>query len=208
MSIRLCATVLLALTLSPNLGAASSFGPADGYAGNPPDDNNCTACHFDADVNSGDGALALLGLPFEYTPNQVYTLTLELSDPDQQRWGFEITVLDVDDVLAQGGQLIVTDAIDTQISEDSGGTVDYLKQTFDGTREGTIDGPVSWTFDWAAPDATQDGVTFYLAGNAGDGNFSLTGDYIYTEVYPLSPSVPTPVLESTWGAIKALYGSE
>jgi len=208
MSIRLYATALLAITAAPSMSLASSFGPADGFAGNPPFNNNCTACHFEHEVNSGDGALDLLGLPTEYTPNQTYTLSVELSDPGQQRWGFELTALDVNDVLAQGGQLVVTDAVRTQLSEDSEGTEDYLKQTIDGTYDDTFDGPVTWTFDWTAPDASLDGVTIYVAGNATNGDFSLSGDYVYTRVFDLLPAGTTPVQESTWGQVKALYSGE
>ena len=208
MSIRLYASVLLALTISPTLSLASSFGPPDGFAGNPPNNSNCTLCHSGADINSGDGALELLGLPAEYTPNETYTLTVQLGDPEQDRWGFEVTVLDVNDPFVQGGQLLVTDKVNTQISLDFNGTEDFLKQTSGGTQEGVLDGPVSWVFDWTAPDALLEGVAFYVAGNAANADHGTTGDFIYVSSYSLDPSSPTPVEESTWGSIKALYGTE
>ncbi len=205
MPIRLFAVILRALTIGPSLSMASSFGPADGFAGNPPANNNCTLCHF-GDVNTGGGALTLLGLPSEYTPNQTYSLTLTLSDSTQARWGFEITALDANNDFAQGGQLIVTDNVMTQISEDSGGTLDYLKHRVDGTQEGASSG--SWTFDWTAPDSSLAGVAFYVGGNAANVDVAVVGDNIYTQVYNLEPEGSTPVQQSTWGSIKAFYGND
>ena len=201
---RLGAAALTLLAI-PSLASAYSFGPPDGRAGNPPFNENCTECHFSFDVNSGDGALELLGLPTEYVPGEVYPLTVQLSDPGQMRWGFELTVLDDADFNLQGGQLQVTDAVQTQISLDPESEADYLKHTFDGLHDGVTDGPVTWDFEWVAPGPEKNSVTFYVAGNAADGDFSLTNDYIYTRSFTLRPSDPTPVNGSTWGQIKRLF---
>jgi len=109
------------------------------------------------------------------------------------------------DFALQGGQLEVTDAVQTQISIDPETEADYLKHTFDGIHDGTPDGPVTWQFAWVAPSPGQASVTFYLAGNAADGDFSLSNDYIYTQSYTLRPSEPTPVEASTWGQVKRLF---
>lgn len=197
--------VAFAFLVIPALASAYSSGPPDGYAGNPPFDSNCTSCHFSFDVNSGDGGVAILGLPAEYTPGETYPLTVQLSDPGQVRWGFELTVLDDLDFAQQGGQLQVTDVVGTQISVDPETEADYLKQTFDGIHDGTPDGPVIWNFEWVAPGPEKESITFYVAGNAADGDFSLTNDYIYTQVYTLRPADPTPVVESTWGRLKNIF---
>ena len=196
---------VLSLLAIPVLASAYSSGPPDSYAGNPPFESNCTSCHFSFEVNSGDGGLAILGLPTVYTPGATYPLMVQLSDPGQVRWGFELTVLDDLDFSLQGGQLQVTDAIGTQISIDPENEVDYLKQTFDGIHDGTNDGPVTWEFEWVAPGPEKESVTFYVAGNAADGDFSLTNDYIYTQTYTLRPSDPTPVADSSWGRLKRLF---
>ncbi len=206
MKSRSCAAFALALCALPATVFASSLGPADGFAGNPPDNFDCTLCHFSFPVNSGDGGLQILGLPAEYVPGQTYALTVQLEDPGQARWGFELTVLDDADFLQEGGSLLVTDAVNTQISENSGGSeVDFLKQTSEGTYQGQADGPVTWDFEWVAPDAAVESVTFYVAGNAADGDLSFSNDYIYTGTYGVRPGDPTPTLDSTWGAIKQLF---
>ena len=195
------------LAMLASLGTASAYesGPPDAMCGNPPGQSNCTMCHYEFEVNSGGGSLALLGLPADYVPGQTYALTVQLEDQGQDRWGFELTVLDDADPTHEGGQLAVTDPDNTQISYDYFGTEDYLKQTKTGTQADIVDGPVTWTFDWTAPDATVSSVTFYVAGNAADGDVSYTGDYIYLKKMTLFAAPPTPVDGSSWGKVKALY---
>jgi hypothetical protein len=193
--------LLGALTL-PSAASAYSGGPPDRLANNPPLYENCTVCHFSFELNSGDGALELQGLPAEYHPGQLYTLTVMLADPGPTRWGFELTVLDDADFYAEGGSLLVTDPVHTQLSGNIEGTEDYLKHTSTGTYRGT-GGGASWTFDWLAPDLPS--VTFYVVGNAADADDSFIGDYIYGREYRLERHEPTPTLETTWGRIKTLY---
>jgi hypothetical protein len=194
-----------ACLLAPAVASAYSGGPPDRFANNPPFNQNCTLCHFSYELNSGDGELQLDGLPAEFQPGQTYPLTVLLSDPGQIRWGFELTVLDDADPFVEGGSLVVTDDLHTQISENVDGTEDYLKHTSEGTYW-PIPGAVSWDFDWIAPDLPS--VTFYLCGNAADADQSFVGDYIYaiTAQVPRGEP-PTPVVESTWGRVKSLYSS-
>lgn len=193
--------VLGALAL-PSIASGYSGGPPDRLANNPPLNENCTICHFSFDLNSGDGALSLQGLPTQYQPGETYPLTVMLSDPGQARWGFELTVLDDADFYAEGGALIVSDAVNTQLSQNIEGTEDYLKHTSIGTYRDT-EGPASWNFRWMAPDLPS--VTFYVVGNAADSDDSFIGDYIYARQYSMYRSDGTPVIESTWGRIKTLY---
>ncbi len=161
---------------------AYSSGPPDGYAGDPPAMNNCTACHSTFPVNSGDGTLSLVGLPETYVPESTYTFQVTLQDPGQSRWGFELTVID-----GAGNQAGVLEAVDgtVQISEGPGNQRDYAKQTSSGTFNGQPS--ATWTLRWTAPPAGTGPVTFYVAGNAANGNFSTSGDYIYTTTLSSAP---------------------
>ncbi len=154
---------------------AYSGGAPNGYAGDPPAMNNCTACHSTFPVNSGDGTLSLAGLPETYVPESTYTLQVILQDPGQSRWGFELTV--IDEAGNQGGVLEAVDGT-VQISEGPGNQRDYAKQTSSGTFNGQSS--ATWSLRWTAPPAGTGPVTFYVAGNAANGNFSTSGDYIYT----------------------------
>jgi hypothetical protein len=192
-------------TLAALLGMATesqafSSGPPDGFANNPPNSLNCTLCHLDYQVNSGPGSLQLLNLPPTFQPGNTYDLLVRLQNPGQRRWGFELTVLGPAN--EQAGQIVVTDAVATQLSDNPGTMADYIKHTTEGTYAGTLDGPVTWSFQWVAPNLPN--VQFYLAGNAADESKDPGGDYIYTLQASLDQGTVS-ALPTTWGAVKALY---
>ena len=167
--------------LTTPLAHAWSTGPPDGFAGEPPQFNSCTACHGSS---VGDGSLVLDGVPpGGYSPGATYTLTVRLADPGQSRWGFELTAL-TNAALDQAGTIIVTDDVHTQLSDNPDPIPDYLKHTSDGTYPGTP-GPTGWTFNWQAP-LSGESLTFYVAGNAANNNGSPIGDYIYLRQVPLA----------------------
>jgi hypothetical protein len=160
-----------------------SSGPADGFTG-APGENTCQQCH---EFGPGDGSLELLGIPAEYIPNATYDLIVRLEDPGQQRWGFELTA--VDDVGNGAGSFTITDPVHTQLSDNNPSTArDYVKHTSAGTYNGTLDGPVTWTFQWTAPAGSAGEVTFYVAGNAADGDGTTLGNYIYSASVSLTAS--------------------
>jgi hypothetical protein len=170
--------------LATGMAGAWSSGPPDGYCGNPPFMVTCEACHISP---PGDGTLALTGIPpGGYDPGVTYSLTVMLADPDQRRWGFELTALETA-ANTQAGTFIVTDAVNTQLSNHPSPDADFLKHTSTGTHNGTLNGPVTWNFDWTAP-LSGNLVTFYVAGNAADGNGASSGDYIYAIQQPIPPA--------------------
>jgi hypothetical protein len=198
-----CPWLALAFLLAtlPVTALAYSDGPPDGYANNPPASENCQACHSDL---TGDGALALLNVPIAgYTPSQTYTLEVELRDPGQRRWGFELAVID-DTSYLQAGTLVVTDLLNTQLSDNPGTDPDYLKQTSDGSYSGTLNGPVTWQFDWTAP--ASGNVSFYVAGNAANGNGNPTGDVIYWIQRPVAPVAAIEPVTVPRAAVRLLPG--
>ena len=162
-------TMFVIYLMVPTLAMAFSGGPPDEKTG-APGENNCTQCHGSFPVNSGDGNLMITG-PEMFIAGDTYSITVELADADQARWGFEITPL-------TNGTVTITDAANTQRSSSGGKT--YVKHTLLGTYAGTPDGPVTWSFDWTAPLDPPDSVVFYAAGNAANNNGSSSGDYIYT----------------------------
>ncbi|HPF35731.1 MAG TPA: hypothetical protein P5571_12670 [Candidatus Krumholzibacteria bacterium] len=177
-----------ALCLSAATAAAFSSGPLDGLT-NAPGEGNCTGCHADFPLNSGTGVLDIVNIPSAYDPDTTYDLTVSLSDPAAQRWGFEMTVLDGTDTFT--GTLATTD-VNTQTS--TGGVFGrtYIKHTSAGTNNGQT-GSNTWTVRWTSPPAGSGDVTFYIAGNAANGNFFNTGDRIYAVALPLAESQGTSV---------------
>jgi hypothetical protein len=151
----------------------------------------CEACHVSL---PGDGTLSLTGAPAGgYDPGATYTLTVILADPGQRRWGFELTALETA-AHTQAGTFIVTDQINTQLSDNESPDADFLKHTSVGTHNGTLDGPVEWRFDWTAP-LSGNLVTFYIAGNAANGNGNSNGDFIYAIQQPVPPATTAIALD-------------
>ncbi|MCF7804594.1 MAG: hypothetical protein K9N57_10420 [Candidatus Marinimicrobia bacterium] len=151
-------------------------------------------CHVSYELNSGPGTLILHGVPKVYEPGKLYPLTVELAQEGQERWGFQVTIINKD--LTKSGEIVKYDDDLMQLDDDEVNDKErfYLNHTRDGTYRGTEDGPVKWNFTWRAPEKPQGVISFYTAGNAGNGNKKPTGDYIYQIVensYPDSASVPT-----------------
>lgn len=182
-------TVLMVTALVPVMALAYSGGPPDGRTG-APGEQTCVSCHSSFPLNSGDGSFTVTG-PDQFEPDMTYTITVELSDNAQSRWGFEITPLDI-------GSVTITDAANTQLSSSGGNS--YVKQTSTGTFSGNANGPVSWSFDWTAPSTPPDSVIFYAAGNAANNNFGTTGDYIYTTSFT-SRLMPTGIDDDPFASL-------
>ena len=177
--------LVLLFVASTGSAFAFSFGPPDELTGAPAE-NNCTQCHTGNELNASGGSL-MLTIPETYVPNEVYTIVVNLSREGQNRWGFEMTALDVDG--ARAGTFAADDAANTQVSEAK--NKQYIKQTATGAATGTNDA-YSWKFQWTAPDADIGPITFYAAGNAANGDFQafVPGDYIYTAQAESTPPIP------------------
>lgn len=179
---------LLVLLFAVSTGSvfAFSFGPPEEKTG-APNEGTCAdaGCHTgNNNLNDPDGSLKL-AIPETYEPNQVYEIIVSLARAGQSRWGFEMTALD--DTGASAGSFEASDAANTQLKDAKG--KQYIMHTAAGSAQGTND-ENQWTLKWTAPDADIGPITFYAAGNAADGNFIPTGDYIYTTQAESTPPVP------------------
>ena len=199
----LATTSSLFLTPDADAWLLLDDGPIDGVAAQPASFANCTQCHASNALNSGNGSFAISGVPSVYAPSTVYPVTVTLQDPGQEIWGFELTALDASG--ANAGQLASSDGR-TQTSTDFQGR-SYVKQTRTGNFSGTLNGPVTWSFNWTSPASGT--ARFYAAGNAGNDNGSTTGDFIYSAATAssdgsvsttlvLQPDTATPRRGSLW----------
>jgi uncharacterized protein (TIGR03437 family) len=201
---------------------------ADAFAGGPPASRTgapvlvtfpleptCTVCHGSYSLNSGPGALTIGGLPATYTPGQEVTVTVTLTQAERTRYGFE--AMAVDDRGIRAGDLIVTDPVRTRTT-DGVGTYNgrqYIQHITPGTQpSGPNQG--SWSFTWRAPARNVGRVTFYVAGNAANGNGGNSLDYIYNISRSIQPAgglavvsaasfVPSDALSAE--AIASLFGA-
>ena len=187
----------LLAAIVPATAYAHSYGPPPRVTGGAGDNARaCTACHTTNALNSGTGSVKIvLQSGAFYIPGVKQRITVQVSDPNQQRWGFEMSArLSSDLEKSQAGDFTPIDNMTQVICEDYGprpcasGTT-FITHTSVGTRNGLKNG-ASFLFDWTPPATNAGKVTFFVAGNAANGNGTQTGDQIYTSSVELSPAVP------------------
>jgi uncharacterized protein (TIGR03118 family) len=181
---------------------AFSSGPRPRYTGAPGDNQAaCTACHAGT-LNSGKGSVRIV-FPgaLQYKGGATYRLRVEVRDPEQQRWGFELTARLASNLeKGQAGDLTSSDGNTRVICESNTPKpcsadlpVQFVEHVAAGTRNGTPNG-VDFEFDWTAPANGSGPVTFYVAGNAANGNGNPTGDHIYTSSLSITEANDAPAL--------------
>jgi uncharacterized protein (TIGR03437 family) len=185
--------------LTDNRARASSSGPPASHT-NAPGELNCaiSGCHT-SQVNGGPGTLTLSGLPeIGYVPNERYDVTIRLSQNSRSRFGFQLTVLD--DQGRMAGDFDVLEPLRTEVVSARVGANQrkYLGHILDGTTPNGVN-QCSWVVRWIAPAQNVGRVTFYVVGNAANGNREPTGDFIYT----LSRSVQFYVAPQTVTTVSA-----
>ena len=176
---------------------AHSYGPPPRVTAGPGDSARaCTLCHGGNAPNAGTGSVkVLLQSGAVYIPGVKQRVTVQVADPNQRRWGFELTArLNSDPEKGQAGDFNPVDQTTQVICEDNApkpcaSGVSFITHTTVGTRNGTRNGAL-FQFDWTPPAANVGPVTFYVAGNAANGDGTNNGDFIYTSNVELAPAVP------------------
>ncbi len=188
--------VSLALVGSRQRAAASAFGPTPSHTGAPLE-ANCTSCHADFEVNSGDGRVDIIDVPASYMPGQQYTIKVKMTQADAVIYGFQLTA--VDPLGQKAGSLDVPPS-----SQDRAQLVfgvvgpdniirEYLQHTSGGLSNGQF-GFNEWVLTWTAPSQPVGRVDFYVAGNAANSDGGTGGDYVYTKAaFSLPGSAPISI---------------
>ncbi len=150
-------------------------GPPAGHTGGFGEES-CATCHFDNPVNDGEGEVRVSGFPERYEPGETYTVTVEVRRPGIALGGFQAAVRFAEGERAgrQAGSVRLTDERVTLLETDS---VTYLQHTVEGA---SVEGDLArWSFEWTAPSKAGGKAVLHAAGNAGNGDDSVFGDYIY-----------------------------
>jgi uncharacterized protein (TIGR03437 family) len=146
-----------------------------------------------------------------YIPGVKQRVMVQVSDPNQRRWGFEFSArLNSDLEKGQAGDLNPVDNFTQVICEDNAprpcaSGVTFIEHTSAGTRNGTRNG-VTFQFDWTPPATNVGPITFYVAGNAANGDANFTGDLIYTSSVQLSPLTPAAPTVTTGNVVSSATG--
>jgi uncharacterized protein (TIGR03437 family) len=199
--------------IAPIAAFGHSYGPPPRVTGGAGDNARaCTQCHSGSALNSGTGSVKiLLQSGPVYIPGVKQRVMVQVSDPVQQRWGFELSArLNSDLEKGQAGDLTPVDNLTQVICEDyapkpcvSG--VTFVTHTSAGTRRGTRGG-ATFQFDWTPPATNAGPVTFFVAGNAANGDANLTGDLIYTSSVQLTPAIPAAPSVTAGNIVSAATG--
>ena len=104
------------------------------------------------------------------------------------RFGFELVVLD--SAGNNAGTIVNSQGSGITGTQVSGGKT-YVSHA--GPRHGSP--AASWQFQWTSPSSGTGGVTFYVAGIAGDSSHTNSGDHLYTStlVLPVSGGVQVAI---------------
>lgn len=219
--------VTLALGCAASLatgGARYAEGPEPSHTGAPaigayPAEPNCTQCHTAGtsgpNLNAPGGALEILDLPDMYVPGITYRLRVRLASDstarfDGRRWGFQLTAVSAADGAGAGtftvrGAQGPGDTLQVVPGDPvrDWPTRSYVEHLWDGVQDGAT-GPVEWSFDWTAPAEGIGTVLFRAAGNAANGSYEPSGDWIYTTADSMRDTT-TAVVARSWGALKARW---
>jgi hypothetical protein len=161
----------------------------------------CNGCHTGNPVNVPGGILSISGLPTDtgWTAGQTYPLTVSITRPGQRVFGFQLSA--VSDVTnQQAGTLTPGNARSKIIC--GGGTPSRSTVQVNCSTAGAIqyaehgDARVvtnAYIVNWTAPSSASFGtVRFNLAGNAGNGDLTDQGDFIYTRADRVGPAAAAP----------------
>src|SRR5437899_7677105 len=168
---------LFGYSMGPDPGVNGIFGPTCAQAG----------CHSGNPVNVAGGTLTLSGLPSAWTPGQTYPLTVTIAKPGQSRFGFQLSAV-ADATTQQAGTLA---RISGNVFVVSNAGIQYIEHS-NATSVNTF------TVNWTAPSSAAVGtVRFNLAGNAANGDFNNTGDFIYTRIDKVDPQAAPPPVDNS-----------
>lgn len=153
----------------------SHFFTSGGQSGltGAPGEANCTQCHIgttqDGSIENTLMVLDGTTLVSNYNTGQSYTVSLQMTSNPSKK-GFSAVALDGTNTNA--GSFTGVGAGGTQDFTASGR--EYVSHTASGS---SIFTPWFWT--WTAPDTDVGLVTFYVASNIANQNYSSSGDLIY-----------------------------
>lgn len=151
-----------------------SLQPPTNHSG-APGGGLCSDCHADAGPNTGGGSVVVNGLPSSFQPGQTYPFSVTINHPTiRAKWGFEINARNSNN--EPTGTFTTTNL--------NAGTISGPSEI--GHNNAVASDGTTFTYDnlfWTAPSTVAAGdnaVTFYVAGNAANGNGFNTGDFIYS----------------------------
>lgn len=162
---------VFALFFSSFMLVSFSANPPDGKTG-APGETFCSECHTPNNTPN-QGELTVEGFPATINPGETYLLTVVNRNTvgDAVRGGFQMTILGQFNTRAgtmakPSTSSVVSNTLSGRQYFEHNPSVLYPDSNV-----------IKWTVEWTADDVTAGSeITYYAAGNVGNGNFQSTGD--------------------------------
>ena len=222
-------SLLVLLAIAPPIIYSYEYGPDPGYTGAPGDNpKGCDAggnCHVKTPNTTPGGSITidLGGGVTTYTPGGApLTVTVTVTDPNMNKYGFELTARQDSSPTNDAGTLTAGSDGLTQVvtcaTSVSGGffpgscgnNLHWIEHTLMAFDSASNKNPTfTYNFTWTPPATNVGTVTLYAAGNAGLGGSGApmvvpTDTYLTT--LQLSPGSTTPPT-ITSGGVTEIFGS-
>ena len=167
--------LLLAIVLCTVAGVAgiqNSFKPPTGFTG--ANGSDCTGCHGGNSVNASGGSITQTGLPtVTYIPGQTYNFSLTITHgaANRVRWGFSIAARN------SANQTVGTFSSTNPNAATNSDELSHFSAVSTGAQSSFTYNNLQWKAP-ITPGSNDNLITFFYAGNAGNGSGS-SGDFIY-----------------------------
>jgi len=146
---------------------------------------NNSGCHQNFALNNAGGSVVATGLPsLNYSSGAIYNFSLKITHAvaDKKNWGFAIKAVNaVDNKVV--GTFSTTNTNATLKGTTTGNTAELSHSNAAATATANTFSYIN--LQWTAPTiptVNEANIKFYIVGNAGDGDGSEVGDYIYTSI--------------------------
>jgi hypothetical protein len=174
-NIKNCVLLLLVLFVFASARLLNMVQPPTGHTGSTAGINCTTGCHSGNPLNNAGGSVVINGLPSSYTPGTAYTFSVVITHntADRIRWGFSVNAVGTNN---NNVGTFSTTATNAAVN---GTELSHFNAPFAPIGNTFTFSNLKWTAP-VTPTAQEQSVTFYVAGNAANGNDDNSGDFIYT----------------------------
>jgi hypothetical protein len=197
---KLSIVLLLVLIVFTSAKMLNMVQPPTGHTGSTAGVNCTTGCHSGNPLNNTGGSVVINGLPSSYTPGTAYNFSVVVTHgaANRIRWGFSVKAVGTNN---NDVGTFSTTATNAAVN---GAELSHFNAPFAPMGNTFTFTNLKWTAP-AAPTAQEQSLTFYVAGNAANGNDDNSGDFIYTATKTVTLT-PTSVNElvpgvQTWKAL-------
>lgn len=141
-------------------------------------EKTCHSCHFDYDLNWGEGSLSISGVPDNTEAGTWYVIEIEVERPGLGKAGFQLSSRFPNG--SQAGHFEISDNERLMLTKHIPDSLQYVQHSEKGTAV-TKKNASQWAVMWKAPSSIPESIIFNISANAANGDESEFGDWIYIQ---------------------------